>query len=393
MPTALDPSTAADITYAYWDSSQKPALDAIIAAFNKNYPNIRVTSEITPWAQYWTKLQTEGQSKTLPDVFWMNGPNFQLYASNGLLLPLDTTSVDVSNYPSALNQLYTYNGTQYGLPKDYDTVAVYYNKAVFDAAGVSYPTAGWTWDDFHQKAKAISDKLKSSGTYGIVGGLVGGATMYYPTIELWGGYVISPDKKKSGYDDPNTIKGLQSIRDLIADGSSPTLAQLSDTPPDQWFGSGKAGMLMSGSWSNAALLKSDVKNSIGLVELPVGTKQATSIHGLSNVVAKDSKNVAAATAFQKFLGSKQANTIQAQMGAANPAYNGTAQAFIDSSPWDVSIFIKSAAFAVPFPASKNTAVWNKYEDALLPDAFNGTLPVADVAKKLVSEMNAALAKD
>lgn len=388
-----DHNLSASISYAYWDVNQKPAMEALIKDFNKEYPNIKVTSQVTPYQNYFTKLQTQGSSKTLPDVFWMNGPNFQLYASNGLLEPIGS-GIDPSNYPKALDELYSYDGKQYGAPKDFDTIGVFYNKAVFDKAGVAYPTADWTWDDFHQKAKAISDKLKAEGVYGIASGLSGGQEVYYNTILQAGGDIISSDGKKSGYDSAAAIKGLQFVRDLVADGSSPTPSQLSDTPQDQWFINSKSAMIWSGTWLNSELLASPIKDTIALAPLPKGEKQATVIHGLANVVAKDSKNKPAAVAFQTYLAGKQAAQTQAEMGAANPAFNGTQDAFVKTAPWDLNIFEKAAAdYAYPYPISKNTAAWNKAENDLLPDAFSGKRPVADVAKELAKQMNADLAKE
>ncbi|MFF1633924.1 ABC transporter substrate-binding protein [Leifsonia sp. NPDC058248] len=388
-----DHNLSASISYAFWDVNQKPAMDALIKDFNSEYPNIKVTEQVTPYANYFTKLQTQGSSKTLPDVFWMNGPNFQLYASNGLLEPIGS-GIDPANYPKALDDLYSFDGKQYGVPKDFDTIAVFYNKALFDKAGVAYPTADWTWDEYHQKAKAISAKLKAQGVYGTASGLSGGQEMYYNTILQAGGSIISKDGKKSGYDDPKSIAGLQFVRDLIADGSSPTPSQLSDTPQDQWFINGKSAMFWSGTWSNAELLKSPIVKDIAVVQLPKGETNATVIHGLANVVAKDSKNKSAALAFQAYLGGKKAAETQAKMGAANPAFNGTQQAFVDSAPYDLSIFEKAATdYSYPYPISKNTAAWNKAENDLLPDAFSGKRPVAEVAKDLAAQMNADLAKE
>jgi multiple sugar transport system substrate-binding protein len=348
---------------------------------------------VTPYQNYFTKLQTQGSSKTLPDVFWMNGPNFQLYASNGMLAPV-STAVDPANYPKALDELYSYDGTQYGVPKDFDTIAVFYNKAIFDKAGVAYPTADWTWDEYHQKAKAISDKLKSDGVYGTASGLSGGQEVYYNTILQAGGSIISKDGKKSGYDNPKTIRGLQFVRDLVADGSSPSMQQLSDTPQDQWFINGKSAMFWSGTWSNAELLGSSIVKDIAVAPLPKGERQATVIHGLANVVAKDSKNKQAAQAFQNYLAGKAAAEIQAKMGAANPAFNDTQKAFVESAPYDLNIFETAASdYSFPYPISKNTAAWNKFENDLLPEAFDGKRPVAEVAKELANKMNAALAKE
>ncbi|WP_197059516.1 extracellular solute-binding protein, partial [Cryobacterium sp. MLB-32] len=189
-----------------------PALEANIAAFNEIYPNIEVNIDITPWAQYWTKLQTQASGDTLPDVFWMNGPNFQLYAANDQLEPMtnliDAGEVDPSNYVDVLNNLYSYDDEQYGMPKDFDTVALWYNKAILDQAGVAVPDGTWTWDDFATAAKTVSDTLADQGIYGVATGLTGGQEGYYNTILQAGGNIISEDGTTSGYDDPKTIRGL-----------------------------------------------------------------------------------------------------------------------------------------------------------------------------------------
>lgn len=387
-----DKGTTAEISYAYWDETQKDAMDQIIAEFNNEYPGITVKSDITPYSEYFSKLQTQASSDTLPDVFWMNGPNFQLYASNKKLEPLPDV-VEANNYPTALNELYTFEGTRYGAPKDFDTVAVYYNKALFDEAGVEYPTEGWTWEEFHAKAKAISDALGDKGVYGTVNGLTGGQEMYYNTILQAGGEIITAEGK-SGYDSPEAIRGLQFVADLIADGSAPTLQQLSDTPQNAWFVNGKSAMFWSGTWSNAELRESAIADQIGVVALPGDEREATVIHGLANVVSASSKQKAAAEAFRTFLASQRAAEIQAEAGAANPAYNGTQAAFVASAPYELQVFLDVAdTSSFAYPVSKNTAAWNQFENELLPAAFSGERPVAEVAKELAKKMNASLAEE
>ncbi|MGH3586908.1 MAG: ABC transporter substrate-binding protein [Pseudonocardia sp.] len=399
--TAAPTDAEAEITYAIWDENQKPAIDQNIKDFNEQYPNIKVTVDLTPYQQYFTKLQTQGESKTLPDVFWMNGPNVQLYAANDLLEPIDglvdSGDLDPSKYPDALNELYTFEEAQYGVPKDFDTVALWYNKAIFEKAGVDLPTDDWTWDDFTTAANAISDKLAGQGTYGVVTELnSAGQSSYYDTILQAGGQVISDDGTTSGYDDPASIEGLQLWADLVADGASPKLEQMSDTKPNVWFNSGKAAMFWSGNWSVAEMKDSPNKDDFGTVRLPEGPEQrATVIHGLANVVAADSENKEAANAFLAYLGSEEAQRTQAEMGAANPAYTGTQQAFVDSEPgFGIDVFLESAdEMAFPYPISKNTAAWNSLENELLPQAFSGKRPVEDVAKELADAMNEELAKE
>jgi multiple sugar transport system substrate-binding protein len=388
---------SATLTYAVWDQTQVDAIKANLEGFNKEYPNIKVNVDVTPWANYWTKLQTQASSDTLPDLFWMNGPNFQLYASNGKIEPITgevkAGAIDPANYSSALNDLYTYDSVQYGVPKDFDTIAVWVNKALFTQAGIDLPKEGWTWDDFQSTGKKLSDALKASGAYGAAAGM-DGQTTYYDTIFQAGGDVISADGKTSGYDTPEAQAGIQFWTDLIASGASPSIAQLTDTTADQWFTSGKLAMYQGGSWFRAALKGTDMEKDVVVVPLPKGKEQATVIHGVSNVVATNSKNKAAAQALQVYLASKEAQKQQGDLGAVIPAFTGTQDAFTKSMPdANLQVFLDAVDYARPLPISKNTAAWNTLETNLLPAAFDGSQPVEGVLKDLATQMNAALAKE
>ncbi|MGG7464794.1 ABC transporter substrate-binding protein [Plantibacter sp. YIM 135347] len=394
--TPADKDLKAEITYGLWDQAQVAAIDANIKQFNKEYPNITVNVNVTPWASYWSKLQTQASSDTLPDLFWLNGPNFQIYASNGKVEPITgevkADAIDPKNYPSALNDLYSLDGVQYGVPKDFDTIGVWINTALFDQAGVALPADGWTWKDFETAAQTISTNLKDQGIYGAAGGM-DGQTTYYNTILQAGGEVINADQTKSGYDSPESQEGLQFWTDLIANGSSPSMQQLTDTPADQWFTSGKLAMYWGGSWVRPLVGESPVADTTKAVPLPIGKEQATVIHGVSNVVASASKNKQAAQALQVFLASKKAQQEQGDLGAIIPAYTGTQQSFVDSYPnMNLQVFLDALDYAKPLPVSKDTAAWNALETELLPDAFSGDKPVKDVAKDLADQMNAVLAK-
>ncbi len=394
---APDTNLSGNLTYALWDQNQVKAINANIQGFNAIYPNIKVNVDVTPWGDYWTKLQTEATSNTLPDLFWMNGPNFQLYASNGKIEPITSQvssgAIDPANYPKSLDDMYSLGGVQYGVPKDFDTIGVWVNKALFEKAGVALPQAGWTWADFQKIGAEISQKLKASGDYGAAAGM-DGQTTYYDTILQAGGYVISPDGKTSGYDTAEAQAGIQFWTDLIKSGASPTMAQLTETSADQWFINGKLAMYQGGDWFRAALVGTPIEKDVIAVPLPQGKAQATVIHGVSNVVAANSQNKKAAQALQAYLASKPAQQQQGDMGAVIPAFNGTQQGFVNSMPnANLQIFLDELAYAKPLPISKNTAAWNALEAKLLPDAFSGAKPVADVLKELATQMNAALTKE
>ncbi|OIH95653.1 ABC transporter substrate-binding protein [Curtobacterium sp. MCBA15_001] len=389
--------TKATIDYAVWDENQVKAIKANIKGFNEEYPDITVNVDVTPFANYWTKLQTQGSSNTLPDLFWMNGPNFQLYAGNGKLAPITgevkAGAIDPANYSSALNKLYTYDKTQYGVPKDFDTIGVWVNKALFEQAGVALPSKDWTWDDFQKTGAELSAKLKAQGAYGAAGGM-DGQTTYYDTIFQAGGSVLNADGTQSEYASKASEQGLQFWTDLIKSGASPSIKQLTDTTADQWFTSGKLAMYQGGSWFRSALVGTDMEKDVVVYPLPKGKEQATVIHGVSNVVSADSKHKAAAQALQVYLASKAAQQQQGDMGAVIPAFTGTQDAFTKTMPdADLQVFLDAVDYAKPLPVSKNTAAWNTLETNLLPSAFDGSTPVDQVAEQLATKMDAALGKE
>ncbi|OPH57703.1 sugar ABC transporter substrate-binding protein [Paenibacillus ferrarius] len=398
-PTSDSKATAAagekvTITYAGW---KLDTMTDVIKEFQTSHPNIEVKLENTPYKQYFTKLETSAQGGTMPDVLWMNGPNFIKYAENGMLRDLSDNikkdQVDLKNYPTSLISLYSLGGKNYGIPKDYDTIGLWYNKKLFDEKGVSYPDATWDWNKLTEAAKKLTDTSK--GIYGFAAPMMNQED-YYNTILQAGGSIISDDHKKSGFDQPEAIEGLKFLTDLIqVHKVSPTLAQMTETAPSDLFTSGKLAMYFDGSWAAFSINQSaDMKNNADVAPLPKGKKQGVVIHGLGHVISANSKHPKEAWEFVKFLGSKQAAEVAAKQGGAIPAFKGSETAWLAAFPqYHAKAFIDMTEYATPYPVSKNTSVWTTYETEILKNAWTGDKSVADAAKELGAKMNQALAAE
>ncbi|MFK4851011.1 ABC transporter substrate-binding protein [Microbacterium sp. ZW T6_19] len=378
------------LSYAIWDENQKPAMEEIAKAFQKEHPNVTIDIQVTPYKEYFTKLQTAATGGSAADVFWMNGPNFQLYASNGQLAPLDDSGIEASDYPRGLIDLYTYDGKLYGAPKDFDTVAVWYNKELFDAAGVAYPYEGWTWDDFTAAAAKLTDPAK--GQYGIAASQYGQEN-YYNSIAQAGGEVISADGTTSGYGSPEALEGIELWTDLIESGSSPTAQQMTDTNPEDFFLSGKVAMFQNGSWAAIAYAdNADIGGKVDVAPLPAGPDGNQSvIHGVGNVANAKSAHLEEAQAFAAFASGEEAAKIQAETGTVIPAFNGTQQAWVDALPqYDLQVYIDALDTAVPYPVSRNTSAWTSIESEILSQVWSGAVTPKDGLKDLAEKMQAAL---
>lgn len=392
----LSADTEAELTLAYWDKNQTPTIEANIKSFTEKYPKIKVTTTLAAYKDYWTKLRTQAEGNQMPDVLWMNGPNIQLYASNDMLLPYADDAVTWADYPKALVELYTYEGKHYGIPKDFDTIAVFYNKKIFADAGVEEPKAGWTWDDFHTKAKAISDWGKDQGIWGCATTINGdGQGTYYNTMLQAGGFVIKDGK--SGFDDPKSVEGLKCWADWVADGSVAPPSVVTDTKPLDMFNNGKSAMFWSGDWTAPEIAETfkDHLEDIDVIDLPAKEKQACVIHGLGWAASSQTKNKAAALALATHMASKASQEVEAANGTAIPAYTGTQKPWVDAYPkWNCQVFVDAAeTYAQPYPVSKNTDVWANKEADYVNPAFAGEVPVDQAAKELADFMNKALSEE
>jgi multiple sugar transport system substrate-binding protein len=137
---------AKEINYWLWDSSQQPSYQACADAFEKENPDIKIKITQTGWFDYWNALNTAFVSGTAPDVFWDHLSRYPEFIDNGLLVDLapliarDKVPTDI--YVGGLVKVWGRNGKQYGLPKDWDTIGVVYNRAVLEKAGVD-PKSLW----------------------------------------------------------------------------------------------------------------------------------------------------------------------------------------------------------------------------------------------------------
>src|SRR4051812_2259787 len=129
------------IEYGLWDSAQQPGYQKCADAFQAANPGLRVHISQYGWDVYWSKLTAGFIADTAPDVFTDHLAKFAQFVDLKVLRPLDdlapTSDVKDSDYQPGLAELWKgQDGKRYGTPKDWDTIAIFYNRAVIKAAGV-----------------------------------------------------------------------------------------------------------------------------------------------------------------------------------------------------------------------------------------------------------------
>lgn len=384
------------LTYGFWNIDQQPAIEAQIEAFRQRYANISISPQVVPFDDYWTRLQTGVAGGQTYDVFWMNAANFPVFASQGALLSLqssvDAGRVDLSVYPQALIDLYTFDGACYGIPKDFDTIALAYNKDLFDAAGVAYPTAEWTWDDLRAAAEQLTVGEGDSVSQWGFGCTLSGQQNYYNFILQNDGAVLAPDSTRTLIAEPAGCEAFEFLTAMITDDLSPdsTLQQANDLY-DTLFPAGVIAMLPTGSWHMAPF--HEANPAIDVAPLPRRARQACVIHGLSTVVWSQSPNQCAAQLFVEFLGTAEAQQIQADTATVIPAMNGMQEAWVNAIPeMNLQVYLDALQYTVPLPTALNGPEWSNNLEAYLVGAWNGETPPADLCTQAAAAADEALAQ-
>ncbi|MCO5217697.1 MAG: sugar ABC transporter substrate-binding protein [Thermomicrobiales bacterium] len=339
------------ISYGIWDSAQQAGVEEQIAAFNAVQPNITVEIQLTPWSDYWTKLQTAVSGGEAFDVFWLNSANCPVYASAGALVPLDSIfgegGLDPANYPEQILDLYSFEGHRYGSPREYDTIALFYNKDIFDAAGEAYPDDTWDWAKFREVAEKLTDE--ANGIYGVGLHLSGQENYSNFVLQNEGRYLNDALDACVVADEVVAGEALQWVTQFYLDGLTPGPdVQQSNPAPDSLFPGGVVGMLPGGSFRAKTyhdLIESGF--NVGVAPLPQGKKRATVIHGLGNVVWSGSKNIGAAVEFAKFLGGEEAERLIGTTGIGLPAFKGLEYTWTDGlTGLDAQVFVDASEYGV-----------------------------------------------
>lgn len=382
-----------------WDNNQQPGIQEILNDFTEK-TGIKAETQVVTWNEYWTLLEAGAQGGTLPDVFWMHSNEAQRYMENDMLLDLtdkikESEVIDLANYPEDITGIYTSDGKNYAIPKDVDTIGLWYNKTMFDEAGISYPDESWTWDDFREAAKKLTKEDGSQFGYAIKPDA--NQDSYYNMIFDYGGFIISDDKKSSGYDDPNTIKGMQMLEGIFQDGSVPSLETVSENGPDVLLQSGKIAMSTQGSWMVAAFRDNEytAKNCdvAVLPKGPDGTRKSI-YNGLGWAAAANGKNTENAWKLLEYLGSKEAQEKQAQLGVTMSAYKDTSDAWANSvEQFNLQAYLDMMEDMVIRPYSRTTITWENMANEKFKAAWTGEKSMEEVCKEIAAEMNATLAEE
>jgi len=305
LMAACGGSKKTQIRFATWDDAED--LDnqqALVDRFNKSHADIEVILEAYG-DDFDTKIAASMGSNDAPDVMYMW--NYPVYY--GGLESLEAYiakegAAYKSNYYEALWPYNSMEGVIYGMPVGYTTHALFYNKDMFDKAGIPYPSANWTYDDVYAASKAITESYNDGITKGYVYPIA--YDPYDFEMYLWSNgtaFAGSNGSTKGYLDSAESIRVFSAFQKIAADG----YAIPAENYGTSAITSQNAAMYVNGSWPIARLNEAGI--NFGVAPIPRwGSKPSVSILSSSGLaMSKSSKNKDAAWEFIKFWTSEEAN--------------------------------------------------------------------------------------
>lgn len=316
--TSTDKSTAAGgktegkeevitLNFMGWEASplETAAVEQGIAIFEKEHPNIKVN--YTPGLagnEYNAKLLASAASNSMPDVMFMMSNAYRQFVSKGALLELtDKFSKDfpLDDFIDSSKTIMSIDGKVYGISSCTVSPILYYNKDVFDKAGLDYPSSdpskSWTIEEFRE----VSRKLKTDEIYGCYGLETVADTLAAQIISN-NGAIYSSDYKTSAMNSPEVKNVLETIKAIrVEDGSAPDATTLENVgmTAAQMLETGKVAMLIDGSWALQELAASGMY--IGMAPLPSYGKVLTTGQAHLHSISANTKYPDQAWEFVKFL--------------------------------------------------------------------------------------------
>lgn len=367
------------ITYAHFSGAgaQEETLKKMIAVFEEKNPDIKVDIQITGFEDYFTKLATIVGGGNPPDVFEMNMENYLSYMLRDACADL-TGMIDETSYSKRTLDAVSADGKLYAVPMSFSTCLMFYNKDLFDKAGVAYPTDDWTWAD----VQAAAEKIKALGDdiWGVYQPIT--YNEFYKSVQSNGGSLLSEDYSAFTVNSPENVAVLDAMVKRVRGDARvmPTMEDMAGRGDWDLFCEGKLGMLITGIWAFGNFTDNADFDWDVVVE-PGYQDKSTFFFANVNCVSPSSKNKEAAAKFVDAMGSDP-DIVKLRLDAS----------------WELPTIAdqsKLTQYLEVTPPANRKAVFDSMDYAVAPPALEEQGAVSEIINNVLStmEMNDVTAQE
>lgn len=379
----IEPSKNITISLAGWVSSsaEEEMLLSAIESFEKANSGIKVRymalekefQEQLKKEDFFTVLEKAFKNGNPPDIFYMDAQSAYQFESKGLLLPLNDLmqkyQVRPDEFYPNLLRAFQYNVRTYGIPKDFNTLGLFYNKEIFDENGVPYPDETWNWDTLAEAAAKLT--VKPEGTlYGI--SLPPDPARWLPFALQNGAKIFSSDNKKCLLDSPEAVQALEFYYSFQQKKISLQPYFLDFPSAGDVFANRKAAMVIEGGWLIPFLKKKAPDLKYGVAQLPSGPKgRGNLLFVVAYSISKDCKYPEEAFMLINHLTSQDFQRNMLRTGFALPSRVALIDApYYRENPDSVAI-LRGMDYAAIYQFGNKGSKFNVILNLALRDVFDG----------------------
>ncbi|MFN3373463.1 MAG: ABC transporter substrate-binding protein, partial [Chloroflexus sp.] len=344
---------------------------------------------------YWATLKTMIASGTEPDIYYMDIFQFPFFAKEGVLLPLDDLMASTGTRRDAfipdLINAFTYEGKTYGIPKDFNTLGMFYNKDLFDAAGLAYPTDDWTWDDLRDAAAKLTNL--SDPNRPVYGFCTPPDPGRFPVFVFQnGGTVMNGDFTDTTLDSEAAVKAAEFYASFPTNQIGALPSDLGEGWQGTLFGKGQCAMVYEGGWLIPYLRDQFPNTKYGVVMPPAGPGgEGNLIFTVAWGISANTKNAEAAWKVVNFLTSEASQKAVLESGFALPSRQALQNSdYLKNNPNSAAIFNGSFFGARPFFWGLVGSDVNDQMSKALERMFKENQPASEAMKQAAESIRKAM---
>ncbi|WP_421382228.1 ABC transporter substrate-binding protein [Bacillus salacetis] len=374
------------VTLAGWggNPSEQKLLEQTLEDFESSHPNIDVKLEVIS-EQYMDVIKTRLIGGEGPDVFYLDAFEAPALIETGVVEPLDeyvTEEFDVEDFEKPMLEAFQVEGKTYGFPKDYSTLALFYNKKMLEEAGVEVPQ---TWEEL----QAASEKLtKGEEVYGF--GVAPELARLYYIAESLGGEVVKDGK--ANFASPEVVEALQPI--IAQHNDAKTSAQPSEvgaTWGAEMFGQEKAAMVIEGNWAIPFMEDTFPGVDYGTAEVPtINGEKGTMAYTVAYVMNAASEKKEASWELLSYLTGKEGMETWTSKGFALPTRKSVAEKLGYDQDELRGALVAGAPYATVWSEGTNLPIIVNNFNNQFVSAFLGDRPLDEALEEAQKQANSEI---
>ena len=382
--TAVTASAADKQEVVIWDyfetDAQKEMMQSLIDGFNASQDEYEASHVYVPFADYEKQLTLGIASGELPDLVILDGCGMASFIQLGLFGDISDADINWDEYMEGPMESTMLDGKHYGIPFATNCTALYYNKDMFDAAGIDYPDENTTWDEFHEMAKALT----KDGVYGFGNAATNtdeGTFQCLQWIYTAGG---------SYTDIEDGVDAYKLMQEMIEDGSwTKECVNWTQSDVNNNFMAGNLAMQQNGPWQIPGIEANAPDLNYGVTVLPkkdADSGQATSILGGENMGVVNKDDTSGAEAFLKYYDQTDVMVeAMKQYGSYPPKTEAAKDTYWTEDPIQKA-FLTQIETSIPRGPS---ASWPSYSSAI-QTGFQEVMTSAKTPEQAAADTQAAV---